>query len=56
MKEAKLKVEEIRKRLLTTQSRQKSYTDRRRRPLEFSIGDKMFVKVSLKRAVQWFGK
>ena len=29
------KVDLIRKRLLTTQRRQKSYVDRRRRPLEF---------------------
>ena len=33
------KVGWIRKRLLTAQSRQKSYAERRRRPLEFEVGD-----------------
>ena len=33
------KVDLIRKRLLTAQSRQKNYADRRRRPLEFEVGD-----------------
>ena len=41
----------IRKRLLTTQSRQKSYADRRRRPLEFEVGDHVFFKVMPKRGV-----
>jgi len=29
-----------------TQSRQKSYADKRRRPLEFAAGDHMFLKVT----------
>ena len=33
------KVSLIRQRLLTTQSRQKSYADVRRQPLEFEAGD-----------------
>ena len=33
------KVSLIRQRLLTSQSRQKSYADVRRRPLEFEVGD-----------------
>ena len=36
----------IRKRLLAAQSRQKSYADKRRRPLEFEVGDHVFLKVS----------
>ena len=36
----------IKKRLLTAQSRQKSYADKRRRPLEFEVGDHVFLKVS----------
>ena len=36
--EATEKVKLIRKRLLATQSRQKSYADKRRRPLEFGVG------------------
>ena len=39
------KVGLIQKRLLTTQSRQKSYADGRRQPLEFEVGDHVFLKV-----------
>ena len=50
------KVGLIRRRLLTTQSRQKSYTDKRRRPLEFKVGDHVFLKVIPKRGVVKFDK
>ena len=43
------KVSLIRQRLLTAQSRQKSYADVRRRPLEFEVGDHVFLKVMPKR-------
>ena len=43
------KVQLIRKRLLTVQSWKKSYTYRRRRPLEFEVGDHVFLKVLPKR-------
>ena len=46
----------IRQRLLTAQSLQKSYADRRRRPLEFEVGDHVFLKVMPKRGVVRFGK
>ena len=46
----------IRQRLLTAQSRQKSYADRRSRPLEFEVGDHVFLKVVPKRGVVRFGK
>ena len=46
------KVSLILQRLLTAQSRQKSYADVRRRPLEFEVGDHVF----LKRGVVRFGK
>ena len=45
------KVSLIRKRLLTTQSRQKSYADVRRRSLEFEVGDHVFLKAMPKRGV-----
>ena len=45
------KVDLIQKRLLTTQSRQKSYANRRRRPLEFEVGHHVFFKVMPKRGV-----
>ena len=50
------KVDLIRKRLLTAQSRQKSYADIRHRPLEFEVGDHVFLKVMPKRGVVRFGK
>ena len=50
------KVGLIRKRLRTAQSRHKSYVDRRRRPLEFEVGDHVFLKVMPKRGVVRFGK
>ena len=40
------KVKFIRERLLTAQSRQKSYVDHRRRPLEFKEGDHIFLRVN----------
>ena len=46
----------IRQRLLTAQSRQKSYADVRRRPLEFEVRDHVFLKVMPKRGVVRFGK
>ena len=50
------KVSLIRQRLLMDQSRQKSYADVRRRPLEFEVGDHVFLKVMPKRGVVRFGK
>ncbi|KAL5564792.1 hypothetical protein UlMin_027956 [Ulmus minor] len=39
-------VKKIRERMETAQSRQKSYADKRRRPLEFQVGDAVFLKVA----------
>ncbi|WMV41669.1 hypothetical protein MTR67_035054 [Solanum verrucosum] len=50
------KVQLIRDRLKTTQSRQKSYADVRRRDLEFKIDDWVFLKVSPMKGVMRFGK
>ena len=50
------KVSLIRQRLLTAQSRQKSYADVQHRPLEFEVGDHVFLKVMPKRGVVRFGK
>ena len=52
------KVDVIWKRLLMAQSWQKSYTDkrRRRRSLEFEVGDHVFLKVMPKREVVRFSK
>jgi len=37
------------------QSWQKSYTDKRRRPLEFQVGDQVFLKVPPTRDIKRFG-
>ena len=50
------KVGLIQKHLLMSQSRQKSYTDRRRQPLEFKVGDHVFLKLMPKRGVVRFDK
>ena len=46
----------IRERMKTAQDRQKSYADVRRRPMEFTIGDKVLLKVSPMKGVMRFGK
>ena len=56
IKDTSEKVSLIRQRLLTAQSRQKIYADVRRRPLEFEVGDLVFLKVMPKRKVVRFGK
>ncbi|WMV37551.1 hypothetical protein MTR67_030936, partial [Solanum verrucosum] len=49
-------VQLIRERVKTTQNRQKSYADVRRRDLEFEIDDWIFLKVSHIKGVIRFGK
>ena len=39
-------VKKIHARMKSTQSHQKSYADKRRRPLEFQVGDSVFLKIS----------
>ena len=39
----------------TAQSRQKSYADKRRKDLEFSVGDMVFLKVAPMKGVMRFG-
>ena len=50
------KIRVIRKRMKAAQSRQKTYADRRRRPLEFAEGDKVFLKISPMKEVIQIGK
>ncbi|GJV60833.1 putative reverse transcriptase domain-containing protein [Tanacetum coccineum] len=47
---------QIKNRLLAARSRQKSYADVRRKPLEFEVGDKVMLKVSPWKGVVRFGK
>ena len=56
IRDTSAKVDLILRRLLMAQSQQKSYMDRRRRPLEFEAGDHVFLKVLPKRGVFRFGK
>ena len=46
----------IQERLKTTQSRQKSYTNVTRRPLELEVDDWVYLKVSPMKGVTRFGK
>ena len=56
VKEMTEKVKLIRQSLLTAESRQKSYTDRRHRPLLFEVGGHVFLKISPRRDVMRFGR
>ena len=49
-------VKKIQQRLVTAQSRQKSYAGKRRRPLSFDVNDMVFLKVSPWKGIQRFGK
>jgi hypothetical protein len=53
--EAEEKVKIIQNNLNAAQSRQKSYTDKRRKPLQFEVGDFVYLRVSPIRVVQRFG-
>ncbi|GJU34479.1 putative reverse transcriptase domain-containing protein [Tanacetum coccineum] len=50
------KIVQIKNRLLTARSRQKSYADRRLKPLEFEVGDMVLLKVSPWKGAVRFGK
>ncbi|GKG11855.1 hypothetical protein Tco_0346092, partial [Tanacetum coccineum] len=50
------KIIQIKNRLLTAHSRQKSYADRRSKPLEFEVGDMVLLKVPPWKGVIRFGK
>ncbi|GKE04747.1 putative reverse transcriptase domain-containing protein [Tanacetum coccineum] len=50
------KIIQIKKRIQAAQDRQKSYADRRRKPLDFKVGDKVMLKVSQWKEVIRFGK
>jgi hypothetical protein len=53
--EAENKVRVIKKNLEVAQARQKSYHDKRRKPLQFEVGDHVYLKVSPTKGVQRFG-
>nr|GFB25713.1 putative reverse transcriptase domain-containing protein [Tanacetum cinerariifolium] len=56
VQEATEKIFQINERLKTARSHQKSYADKRRKPLEFNVGDRVLLKVSSWKGVVRFGK
>nr|GEY83595.1 putative reverse transcriptase domain-containing protein [Tanacetum cinerariifolium] len=50
------KIFQIKERLKTARSRQKRYVDKRQKPLEFKVGDRVLLKVSQWTGVVRFGK
>ncbi|GJR51583.1 putative reverse transcriptase domain-containing protein [Tanacetum coccineum] len=50
------KIIQIKKRIQAARDKQKSYVDRRCKPLEFEVGDKVMLKVSPWKGVIRFGK
>jgi hypothetical protein len=55
VKEVEVQVRTIQRHMKAAQDRQKSYADKRRRPLEFHVGDYVYLKVSPMKGVQRFG-
>ena len=53
--EAEEQVKVIQENLRAAQSRQKSYFDKRRKPLKFNVGDHVYLRVSPTKDVQCFG-
>src|SRR6266498_1892666 len=53
--EAEEKVRVIQNHLKTAQSQQKSYSDKRRRPLEFEVGSWAYLRVSPMKGIHRFG-
>nr|GEV93347.1 putative reverse transcriptase domain-containing protein [Tanacetum cinerariifolium] len=54
VQEMTAKIIQIKERLKTARSHQKSYADKRRKPLEFKVGDRVLLKVSLWKGVVRF--
>nr|GEV51007.1 putative reverse transcriptase domain-containing protein [Tanacetum cinerariifolium] len=52
MQETTEKIIQIKERLKMVRSRQKSYADKRRKPLEFKVGDRVLLKVSPWKGVE----
>jgi hypothetical protein len=55
VKETEEKVQKIMHNMKKAQARQKSYTDRRRQPLYFLVGDYVYLKISPMKGVSRFG-
>ena len=55
IEEAEEQVHTIQRHMKEAQDRQKSYADKRRKPIEFAVGDYVYPKVSPMKGVQCFG-
>jgi hypothetical protein len=55
VKEAKEQVRAIQKNMAAVEARQKSYADKRRKPIKFEVGDHVYLKVSPMRGLKRFG-
>ena len=55
IQEAIDKVQIIKKNMKTAQDRQKSYADKRRKDLKFSMGDQVFLKIAPQREIRRMG-
>jgi hypothetical protein len=55
MMEAEEKVKQIQANILAAQSRQKSYVNKRCSPMEFEVGDHVYLRVSPMKGVRRFG-
>ncbi|GJY69631.1 putative reverse transcriptase domain-containing protein [Tanacetum coccineum] len=56
IQETTKKIVLIKQRMQAAQDRQKSYTDRKQKPMEFEVGDRVVLKVSPWKGVVQFGK
>ncbi|GKC98147.1 putative reverse transcriptase domain-containing protein [Tanacetum coccineum] len=56
IQETTKKIVQIKQRMQTARDRQKSYADRKRKPMEFQVGDKVMLKVLPWKGVVRFGK
>jgi len=52
--EAEQQVRTIQQHLEAAQARQKSYANKRRKPIKFAVGDHVYIKVSPMKGVQRF--
>ncbi|GJS57891.1 putative nucleotidyltransferase, ribonuclease H [Tanacetum coccineum] len=56
VQETTKKIIQIKQRIQATRDRQKSYADLKHKPMEFQVGDRVMLKVSLWKRVVRFGK
>jgi hypothetical protein len=55
VEEAEIIVHHVQENFKATKSRQETYTNKRRRPLEFEVGDHVYLRVSPMKGIKRFG-